>query len=163
MSRRIAAVVLAVLGLGSAGIVGVQLAGAQPAQEAAAAVRFATLEVYVESAEPLAAWQFELTESTGAMAVVGVENGDSAAYPEAPHYDRAVMERASADRIIVADYSLAARDELPSGRTRVATVHVRLTGTRAPDFELQLTAAGNAEGERITAAAIYELQEGRAP
>ena len=76
--------------------------------------------------------------------------------PSFPHSD-------PADRIIVADYSLAGDTELPSGRTRVATVHVRLDGFQTPDFELQLIAAGNAEGQRIPAEAVLELQDGRAP
>jgi len=133
------------------------------AQVNTAAVRFAAIDVYLESAEPLAAWQFELTEATGAMAVVGVENGDSEAFAQAPRYDLDAVARDRADRIIVADYSLADRDLLPSGRTRVATVHVRLTGTRAPAFELQLIAAGNADGEPVAATAILEINDGRGP
>lgn len=146
-----------VIGLGV-----VRYAGAQAALDSIPAVRFATIDVYLDSAEPLAAWQFELTEATGAMAVVGIENGDSEAFPNAPRYDRTVINRNRADRLVVADFSLADRTLLPSGRTRVATVHVQLSGTRQPDFELQLIAAGNAAGEPIPAEAIYELEDGRA-
>jgi hypothetical protein len=151
----LALAVLAVAGIG------VRLALAQPAAEAVAA-RFAAIDVYVESPEPLAAWQFELTEASGAMAVVGVENGESAAFAGTPHYDRDAVAAGRAERIIVADFSLADSAALPTGRTRVATVHVRLAGTRAPDFELRLVAAGNSAGEAIRAAAVLELQEGRA-
>lgn len=136
---------------------GIRLAGAQPAPPA---IRFAAIDVFVDSAEPLAAWQFELTEATGAMAVVGVENGDSNAFAGTPHYDLDAVSAGRADRIVVADYSLAAGAALPVGRTRVATVHVRLAGNRAPDFELQLIAAGNAAGRPIAAAALFELQDG---
>lgn len=153
---------IALVALVFAAAAGIGLATAQPAREAAA-VRFAAIDVYVDSAEPLAAWQFELSESTGAMAVVGVENGDSGAFPNAPRYDLDAVRQSRADRIIVADYSLADRTALPRGLTRVATVHVRLAGSGTPDFELRLIAAGNARGEPIPAAATLQLQDGRAP
>jgi hypothetical protein len=138
-----------------------RFASAQPELDAAA-VRFAAVDIYVDSTGPLAAWQFELTEATGAMAVVGVENGDSRAFPDAPHFDRAAVEQGRADRIIVADYSLASADQLPRGRTRVATVHVQLTGGRAPDFQLRLIAAGDPSGRPIAAEAVLELEDGSA-
>lgn len=136
---------------------GLPQAGAQPV---APALRFASIDIFVDSPEPLAAWQFELRESTGAMAVVGVENGDSEAYSQAPHYDLDVTSRSRAERLIVADYSLAGAGALPRGRTRVATVHVSLAGNAAPAFELQLIAAGNANGQPIPAEAVFELQSG---
>ena len=43
------------------------------------ATRFAVVDVYVDSAEPLAAWQFELTERGGRMQVVGIEGGETRA------------------------------------------------------------------------------------
>lgn len=150
------AVIVAAFGLG------LRFADAQPARFTAP-VRFATLAVYVQSAEPLAAWQFELTEASGAMTVVGIENGDSDAYAGTPHYDLEAVQQDRADRIVVADFSLADRADLPAGRTRVATVHVRLTGPQTPEFNLELITAGNAEGQAITADAEFELLDGRAP
>lgn len=166
MRRSRIAAMIAFVALGVAAT-GMRLALAQPglAAESAArlvAARFATIDVYVDSPEPLAAWQFELREATGAMAVVGVENGDSAAFAGTPHYDLDAVAQGRAERIIVADYSLGERATLPVGRTRVATVHVRLMGAQAPEFQLQLIAAGNAAGQAIDAAAVIELQEGRA-
>jgi hypothetical protein len=162
--RRQSVFALAAATLFAIGSIGIRLAGAQPAQFAAPAeFSFAAVDVYIDSAEPLAAWQFELTDSAGSMTVVGVENGASAAFASAPHYDLDAVQDDRADRIIVADYSLADSAELPRGRTRVATIHVRLQGARAPDFELRLIAAGNAEGQPITAEADFiELQNGRA-
>ena len=163
MSRRRIASGLALAALLLSSLVGIRFAAAQSERELAATpVRFAAINVYFESVEPLAAWQFELSDPAGAMAVVGIENGDSDAFPGAPHYDMAAVEQDRADRIVVADFSLADRAALPSGRTRVATVHVRIAGARTSDFELQLIAAGNEAGEPIAAEAIYELQDGRA-
>jgi hypothetical protein len=127
----------------------------------AAQTRFAVVDVYVDSAVPVAAWQFELRERHGEMQVVGVENGDSRAYTNAPYYDRTAVERGVADRIIVASFSLSPAAELPVGRSRVATVHVRLTGASAPDYRLHLVAAGAADGKPIDATISLDIRAGR--
>jgi len=127
----------------------------------AAQTRFAVVDVYVDSAVPLAAWQFELRERNGEMQVVGVENGDSSAYPDAPYYDRTAVERGAADRIIVASFSLRPETELPVGRARVATVHLRLSGASPPDYRLQLVAAGAADGKPIDATISLDTRVGR--
>jgi hypothetical protein len=126
-----------------------------------AAARFAVVDVYVDTTAPLAAWQFELRERHGEMQVVGVENGDSRAYPDAPYFDRAAVDRGAADRIIVASFSSRPAAELPVGRARVATVHVRLTGSASPDYQLQLVAAGAADGRPIDAKITLDTRTGR--
>ncbi|HZF28753.1 MAG TPA: hypothetical protein VE907_06530 [Gammaproteobacteria bacterium] len=123
--------------------------------------RFATVDVYVDSPEPLAAWQFELGERRGTMQVVGIEGGENASFGDPPYYDRAAVERAAADRIIVADFSLSPPESLPVGRTRVATVHVRLTGGAAPDYDARLVAAGAADGRPIDAKISLDMRNGR--
>ena len=113
--------------------------------------RFETLDIYIETTEPLAAWQFELREVSGRMRVVGVENGETVAFPEAPYFDLAAVSEGTADRIIVADYSMRQAVELPTGRNRLATIHIRIEGTAEPDYVLNLMAAGGANGEPIQA------------
>ena len=115
-------------------------------------IGFRAVEVYLRTDEPLAAWQFELREAGGRMRVVGVENGDSAAFGDAPYYDLAAVAAGSAERVIVADYSLNPPAGLPRGRTRVATVHVQIEGSGDPDYVPSLMAAGGADGEPIEAA-----------
>ena len=119
-------------------------------------VRFATVDIYMETAEPLAAWQFELRETAGRMLVVGVENGESPAFAGAPYFDLAAVSEGRADRIVVADYSLNPAAELPVGRGRIARVHVQLSGSAGPDYELRLVAAGGARGEPIQASIEIE-------
>jgi hypothetical protein len=131
------------------------------AQQVSATTRFAVVDVYVESSEPLAAWQFELTERGGRMQVVGIEGGESASFGEPPSYDRDAVQQGTADRIIVADFSLNNADELPSGRTRVARVHVRLSGAGQPDYELRLVAAGSTNGRSIDAGVSLDTETGR--
>jgi hypothetical protein len=151
-SRSLAVVIVAIAALAAS-------FGLLAQQQAAA--RFAVVDVYVDSTAPLAAWQFELRERHGEMQVVGVENGDSRAYPEAPYYDRAAVDRGAADRIVVASFSLRPAAELPLGRSRVATVHVRLIGAASPDYRLQLVAAGAADGRPIDAKITLDTRTGR--
>lgn len=123
-----------------------------PAAEVVAAVQFDTIDIIIDSQEPLAAWQFELTDRSGSMLVVGVENGDSAAFGDAPYFDLDAIQNGRADRIIVADFNAQPSAVLPSGATRVATIHVRYNTFTDPDYALRLMAAGNAAGEPIDAA-----------
>jgi hypothetical protein len=144
-------------------VVAVALVGAfeLAAPQEAAPARFAVVDVYVDSAEPLAAWQFELAERGGGMQVVGIEGGDGASFGgEPPFYDRGAVDRGAADRIIVADYSLSPAADLPVGRTRVASVHVRLASA-APDYDLRLVAAGAADGRPIDAEISFAMRTGR--
>jgi hypothetical protein len=124
-------------------------------QEALFGVRatptFEVVDVYVDSARPLAAWQFELEEADGRMQVVGIEGGDAAPFAAAPYYDREAVDGGSADRIIVASFSTLAAAELPVGRTRVASVHVRLDAGAPPEYRLTLIAAGTADGRPLDA------------
>ena len=122
-------------------------------------VHFATVDVYLDSDAPIAAWQFELNERSGTMRVVGVEQGESGAYTRVPYYDRNAVERGEADRIIVADYTLADRDDLPSGRFRIATIHVMLRGD-ATRFDLDLITATTYDGKRTDASATLSVRQG---
>lgn len=124
-------------------------------------IRFATVDVYLDTSAPLAAWQFELTEANGLMTVVGVENGQSRAFGGAPYYDLDAVSSGGADRIIVADFSLAGADTLPRGTTRIATVHVELTGSVEPDYRVRLITAGDSAGRTIEAAISLQAQNGR--
>ena len=148
MSRVLARVLL------GAGLIGAVVTALH--QSAQTDPRFATLDIYIESTEPLAAWQFELREASGRMRVVGVENGDTDAFGEAPYYDLAAVSGGTAERIIVADYSLRLAGELPPGRNRLATIHMQVEGTADPVYVLSLMAAGGANGEPIQATIDFD-------
>ena len=138
-----------------AGLIGAVLTALS--QSVQTEIRFATLDIYLESTEPLAAWQFELRETSGRMRVVGVENGEVAAFPEAPYYDLAAVSAGAADRIVVADYSLRPAVELPTGRNRMATIHIQIEGPADPVYVLNLMAAGGANGEPIQASIDFDI------
>ncbi len=114
-------------------------------------VRFAAIEVYLDSPQPLAAWQFELSERNGLMMIVGVENGDSAAFNRTPYYDREAVQLGTADRIIIADFTLSEEEQLPRGRIRVATIHLMLAGRSDPEYDLNLVTATTYGGQVIDA------------
>jgi hypothetical protein len=110
-------------------------------------VRFAPLHIYLDSGNrPLAAYQFELKAAAGQIKIVGVESGQHKAFKEAPYYDPAALAN---DRIIIAAFNTGC--ELPKGRTRIATIHLQITGDIEPDYELNLTVAADADGKEIPA------------
>lgn len=129
------------------------------AAEGSGEVRFAALDIYLQTSTPVAAWQFELNSRHGKMQVVGVEGGDSAAFRRAPYYDREAVQLGEADRLVVADYSLASVDELPSGRFRIATIHVMTSGV-IDDIELTLITATAHDGTVIKATISHAGQTG---
>ncbi|MEN8128285.1 MAG: hypothetical protein ABFR90_10860 [Planctomycetota bacterium] len=118
-------------------------------------VRFAPLHIYIDSGQaPLAAYQFELKTLAGQVRIVGVEGSEHAAFQHAPYYDTAALMN---DRIIIAAYSTDA--ELPAGATRIATLHLQITGDIEPDYELILTVAADADGRRTHATITYQKGE----
>ena len=119
----------------------------EPAQlgEDSAAPHFEWLDVYLDSGPaPLAAYQFELTAAAGDFQIVGLEGGQHPAFTAPPYYDPAALTN---DRVIVAAFSTA--DDLPTGRTRVARVHVMVTGDQ-PQYLATLAIAATAGGRPIT-------------
>lgn len=123
--------------------------------------RFTTVDVFVVSDTPVAAWQVELTERRGVMQIVGIERGDDATFRDPPFYDRVALERGGTDRIVLASYSLSAAEQLPRGRVRVARVHVRATAEAEPYYEARLVAAGAVDGRPIDAQLNLETQPER--
>lgn len=110
-------------------------------------MRFAPLHIYLDSgSRSLAAYQFELKAVTGQIKIVGVESGQHPAFKEAPYYDPAALAN---DRIIIAAFNTGT--DLPRGRTRIASIHLQITGDQEPEYELSLTVAADSDGEEIPA------------
>ncbi|MEM7501333.1 MAG: hypothetical protein AAF417_04795 [Pseudomonadota bacterium] len=119
-----------------------------------AAPRFVAVDIYLSVDEPLAAWQFELGDANGVTQIVGVENGEHAAFGDAPYYDRDAIDAGHSERVIVADFSLDAG--LPSGRVRIATLHLLVDGE--PQFELTLMTATARDGSPLEASIALESE-----
>jgi hypothetical protein len=116
-------------------------------------VRFASVDVYVDSgALPLAAYQCEIRATAGDVKVVGIEgNAEVAAFATPPYYDpKALLDK----RLILAAFSTGT--DLPTARTRVATIHVRIAGDVEPAYSIELTVAADADGHTIPATASVE-------
>ncbi len=122
----------------------------------ATAQRYRPVEVYLDSGTvPLAAYQLELI-ATGDAQIVGVEGGDAPAFAEPPAYDPAAL---AGGRIILAAFSLRDAAELPRGRTRIATVHIREPGA-PPRFTVRLHAASGPDGVPLTPTTSLVLEQG---
>ncbi len=122
-----------------------QSAPGEPSDESA--VRFSPLHIYIDSGnQSLAAYQFELKATAGQIKVVGVEGGEHQAFKEAPYYDPAALAN---DRIIIAAFNTGR--ELPKAKTRIATIHLQITGDVEPEYELKLVVAADENGKEIPA------------
>jgi hypothetical protein len=134
-----------------AALLAVALVAAQPETQpvAAAAPRFVAVDVFVDSGPtPLAAYQVEFTGTTaagGSVTLVGVEGGAHPALAAAPYYDPKAL---AGGHIIIAAFTTAA--DLPSGKTRVARLHLRVEGA-TPNYAATLVTAGDAAAKPIPA------------
>ena len=123
--------------------------GAGPAPAGAPAVRFSFLDVYLDvGAKPLAAYHVELTPTGGDVVLTGLEGGEHAAFGDAPYYDPAALHQAKS-RVIVAAFNTGA--DLPHGKTRVARLHLQVTGPAEPAWATKLQVAASSDGKPIDA------------
>ena len=121
-------------------------------QQPAANVHFRAIDIYVDSGKiPLAAYQLEFSVTNVPTQSVGIEGGSAKVFHEPPFYDPKAMQ---GERVIIAAFSTEAPEQLPSGKTRVATIHIMTTGDVRPKFELKLRAAADTTGKRISATAV---------
>ena len=119
---------------------------ARPVPASQASPRFTAIDITIDSGnQPFAAYQFELLASGADAKIVGVEGGEHAAFREPPYYDPAAL---SQNRIIIAAFNTG-RD-LPSGKTRVARLHLQITGGE-PTYKVKLDVAGDSDGKPVTA------------
>lgn len=125
------------------------LSKAEQVPTAGKADRFRVVDVYVETqAQPLAAYQVELTDPAGTVRIVGIEGGDPEVFRDPPHYDPRAMQ---SERVILAAFTTAPEARLPAGRTRVASVHFQVVGDVEPSFAIRLHVAASAAGTPIPA------------
>ncbi len=124
----------------------------QPASKPA--IRFTHVDVSIDSkSEPLAAYQFELAAEKGDVKIVGIEGGEHAAFKAPPYYDPAAM---SQDHVIIAAFNTG--KDLPKGKTRVARVHVQITGETKPEYVIKLEVAASSEGQPLNSATASVME-----
>ena len=85
------------------------------------------------------------------MKIVGIEGGEHEAFKQPPYYDPAALAN---DRVIIAAFNTG--QELPTGRTRVATIHLQIIGEAEPDYELDFIVAANGQDVEISANIDFE-------
>jgi len=109
---------------------------------------FTTVDLFVDPhGNALAAYQLEFVADPARVTLVGIEGGEHPAYHQPPYYDPKAL---SGNRVILAALSTAS--DPPSARTRVATLHLRVSGGRdEPTYQAKLEVAGNREGKPIAA------------
>ena len=118
-----------------------------PDAVAAAVGRFEAIDVFVDSGnQRLAAWQLEVKSTAEDVQIVGIEGGEHPAFAEPPYYDKRAMNN---NRVIIAAFSTG--DNLPSGRSRVARIHVQVRGSGARTWLSELTTSATTDGTRIPA------------
>ena len=114
---------------------------------AAQQVRFAAFDIYVDSKNvPLAAYQLEFSGPADEVRITGIEGGEHEAFRTPPFYDPTAIQQ---ERVILAGFNAAPASKLPTGRTRVATVHLQFKGSQPPTFSLKLHTAADSEGKSI--------------
>ncbi len=109
-------------------------------------LRFDAVHVFIDSGStPLAAYQLSLLATTGNVRIVGIEGSGHHAFAKPPYYDPVAIQ---GDRVIIGAFSTANVDSLPTGRTRIATIHVQVTGGQA-EYDAQLTVSAGSDGHVI--------------
>lgn len=110
---------------------------------------FAVFDIYLDSgAEPLAAYQINVSDERAAVKILSVEGGEHPAFAEPPKFDAKAIQR---DIIKIAAFSLNGRAQLPSGRTRIASLHVEIGPGLTPEWIASVQAAADPGGSKISA------------
>ena len=117
---------------------------------------FATVDVFVTSGQPLAAYQVEVKPAAGKFLITGVEGGEHEQFMQPPYYDRNVIEASGSDRVIIGAFTTADAAKLPKGKVRVARLHVFIEGNAPVRYDAKLVVAGTAGGRKISAKVTVE-------
>lgn len=129
-------------------------AGSPTLSQEAPEIRFVPARLVIDAGDaPLAAFQVEVITETGRVELVGLEGNGALPFQNPPYYDPQALQR---DEVVVAGFSTAAAAGLPTGRVRVATLHLQVTGP-APKFRVALRAAAAPDGRRLAASATLEV------
>ena len=119
----------------------------QPAFEEGRA-RFCAVDIYLDSGStPLAAYQLEFSSTNGMAKIVGIEGGEPTPFRNAPFYDPKALQH---ERVIIAAFTTLPATQLPSGKFRVATIHLQIPAGVEPAFTIKLQTAADSHGNKIS-------------
>jgi len=123
---------------------------------ATAPAHFRSVDIFIDPhGVKLAAYQIEFTGESDQVKLVGVEGGEHPAFREPPYYD---LKALAHNRVILA--ALNAGDDLPGAKTRVARLHLEISGEH-PDFTSKLIVAARSDGSHVPA--DVTVSEGEKP
>ena len=130
----------------------------QPTTAADDKIRFVTVNIFIDArASALAAYQFEFSAVEGHVEIVGIESGGHPAFAaKPPYYDPAALHHEH--RVLIAAYSTA--DDLPTGKTCVARLHLAVFGDAKPRYQAVIQAAASPTGKSIIEEATISVSEG---
>lgn len=110
-------------------------------------VRFDAIDVFVDSGDDLlAAYQLEFLSDAEGVVFVGIEGGEHPAFLRPPYYDPRAMNN---NRVILASFNAGL--DLPKGRSRVARIHIQMSGPASRKFQTSLMASATRDGRPIPA------------
>lgn len=117
------------------------------AQQPESEAHFHAVDIYINSGNaPLAAYQLEFTATNIVAKIAGIEGGQHPAFRNAPFYDPKAMQQ---ERVIIGAFSTESAENLPKGKTRVATIHLETFGNTQPIFQWKLQTAADSAGNKI--------------
>ena len=117
-------------------------------------VHFRAIDIYVDSGSALlAAYQLEFSVTNVPTQIVGIEGGSPKSFREPPFYDSKAMQQ---ERVVIAAFSLDNPENLPTGKVRVATIHIQTRQTEPLGIRLELHTAADSKGKKISATATCE-------
>jgi hypothetical protein len=121
------------------------------------AVRFSTVDVLIDPhGLDLAAYQLEFLADPNRVTLVGIEGGQHPAFKAPPYYDPKAL---AGNRVILA--ALNAGTDLPKSNTRVARLHLQISGDAKPNLSAKLLVAASSN-EKVIQAEVSTL-EGATP
>lgn len=118
---------------------------------------FAVFDIYLDSgAEPVAAYQLKISDERAAVKILSVEGGEHSAFSDPPKFDAKAIQR---DVIKIAAFSLNGRAQLPTGRTRIASLHVEIGPGLTPEWIATVQAAAGPGGAKISTQVTLSKRE----
>ena len=118
---------------------------------------FAVFDIYLDTgAEPLAAYQLKISDERAAVKILSVEGGEHPSFAEPPKFDPKAIQR---DVIKIAAFSLNGRGQHPSGRTRIASLHVEIGPGLTPEWIATVQAAAGPGGAKISTQVTISKRE----
>ena len=108
---------------------------------------FAVYDLFLDpEGEPLAAYQVKIEDKNAAIKIISVEGGEHSSFQKAPYFDPKAIQQ---DVIKIAGFSTSKRQDLPTTRTRIASLHVEIGPEQTPNLVTTIEAASRPGGAKL--------------